>query len=99
MSEPDKSTTAAPLHGVVMRICAWFVSRINGRTIGEVRYLKASPFIVGGLCHFLPPECWTSDEQNALRYCANKERWNGLRWEFVERLELTQKEWREILDT
>lgn len=86
-----------PAKTFVVRLWMWLVSRMNGLAIGEVRYLKASPFIVGDMCHFLPTECWTNDERSALRYCANKQRWNGLRWEFVERLELTQQQWREIL--
>ena len=93
----ENGQAVTPVQPMAMRLLMWCVSRMNGRTIGEVRYLKASPFIVGNMCHFLPRDCWTDDERNALRYCANKERWNGLRWEFVERLELTQKEWREIL--
>lgn len=84
---------------IVMQTWAKIVSRINGRTIGEIRHLKASPFIVGSMCHFLPTECHTSKERNSLRFCTNKMRWNGLRWEFVERLELTQKEWREAVAT
>lgn len=93
----EQTAASRPVEGIVMRLRKWRVSRVNGLSIGDVRYLKASPFIVGQMCHFLPSECWSNEERNALRYCANKQRWNGLRWEFVERLELTQQEWREIL--
>lgn len=67
--------------------------------IGECRYVKASPFIVGNMSHFLPTECWTAKERSALKYCANKQRWDGFNWVFVERVELTQSQWQEILTT
>lgn len=79
------------------RLLAYIISRINGVRIGDCRYTKASPFVVGDLCHFLPTECQTAKERSSLKYCANKEQWDGFLWVFIERVELTRDEWREIL--
>lgn len=82
---------------VITYIFKCLVSKMNGLTIGDIRYVKASPFIVGDIYHFLPVECWTKNDRNSLRYCANKQKWNGFNWVFLERVELTQSEWKEIL--
>ena len=61
---------------VLARLYSWWC----GIRIGAVRYVKASPFIVGDLTHCLPPEMWTPDEQNRLKYCCYKHRWDGFGW-------------------
>ena len=58
------------------RLYSWWC----GMCIGEVRYVKASPFILGNLMHFLPPELWTSAERGSLKYCCYRHRWDGFGW-------------------
>jgi len=84
---------------MLRHLAARFVSWINGRTIGDVRYIKSLPFIIGNLCHFLPPDCWTAEERDSLRYCVIKQRWNGFDWEFVEELKVSRDELKRILET
>ncbi len=88
--------SAARVHDFFMRFLAWAVSRWNGRHIGEIRYIQGTPCVAGNIRHFLPPALWTAEDRNALRYCAYKERWDGFRWVFVERITLTHEEWREF---
>ena len=74
----------------------WLISWINGLKIGEVRYIKASPFIIGNMCHFLPAAMWESEEFAQLKYSVIQQRWDGLDWAFVERLDLTREQLEEI---
>jgi hypothetical protein len=53
---------------------------------GTVRYVKASPHIVGTLKQL-------AHGSYELCYCYNKEVWDGWRWKFVERLEKTREQW------
>jgi len=81
-----------------MNLYARFISWLNNQSVGDIRYRKASPFIVGSLVHFLPTELWTNKEKNLLRYRFHKERWAGTDWEFVETLEHTRAKWKEIYE-
>lgn len=71
------------------RIVSWWFRK----KIGDIKYVKASPFLVGSYIHLLPSSIYRKEERNSLKFCYNKYMWNGIRWIFVERCEKTQEEW------
>lgn len=78
---------------LISAIISWW----HGQRIGDVRYIKSLPYIVGNISHFAPTSCWTDAERSQLRLRAYRETWNGRRWVRESDLELTIAEWRELL--
>lgn len=73
----------------------WFISWLNEHKVGDIQYTKSSPYITANFFAFLPKDCWTDSEKASVRYCCVKRIWSGRRWDYVEHLELTMKEWKE----
>jgi hypothetical protein len=82
------------MRSLIARLYSWW----HGKTVGQVRYIKASPFIIGNMSHFMPSDCWSKDERDQLRYCCHKERWDGLAWRYVVTLEMTREELRAAIE-
>lgn len=60
--------------------------------IGDVRYEKGSPFIIGSLCHLLPNDLWSNQEQEKLKFSFVKYEWTKRGWRHVGDFILTKKE-------
>lgn len=54
-----------------------FYSWLLGKKIGQKKFVKASPFRIGNVRHFLPTEMWTQEDKDALRYCIDIYEWSG----------------------
>ena len=54
----------------------YLYSRLLGRRVGEIRYLKDSPFRVGNYWGFLP----FPDPRQDWKYCVREQVWDGYRW-------------------
>ena len=79
------------------RMLAKLYSWWCGKRIGEVRYVKASPFVVGDIMHCLPRELWTGEEKSRLRYCCYRHKWDGFGWVSDGYFEYNQDEMRQAL--
>lgn len=77
---------------MIGRFFARINSRLQGLKIGEIRYVKGSPFIFGDIFHILPKELWTEEENQSLRYNVIVEEWDGWNWKFVEEKSFTKHE-------
>jgi hypothetical protein len=82
------------VRSLIARLYSWW----HGKTVGQVIYLKASPFIIGNMAHFLPSDCQTKDERDQLRYCCHKHEWDGFGWKYVVTLEMTRDEVRAAIE-
>jgi hypothetical protein len=60
--------------------------------IGKIRYIKDSPFIIGDYIHFLPPQMWTKEEKNKLKFCVIKQVFTCRGWKTVDKLKLSYDE-------
>lgn len=77
------------------RLFSWW----HDKRIGEIRYVKSNPYIIGGLNHFLPTDLWNKEEKSAIRYRVEKQTWDGFGWERGEILVLTHQQLIDILKT
>jgi hypothetical protein len=78
---------------LLAKLCSWW----HGVRIGSLRYVKASPFILGNISHCLPEELWTDTERNSLRYCCYRHRWNGFGWVADGYVEFNRDEMKQAL--
>lgn len=79
-----------------LRAIGWCIERLTRR--GAIRYLTARPFLIGKVRLFLPEECWTREDRNSIRYRLLRQRWTGLRWRFVEVVEVRKEELLELVE-
>lgn len=77
----------------------WYISWLNGNKVGDIQYEKALPYIICGFFGFLPKDLHTDEEKSSVKYRCHKRIWTGRRWDFVETLELTMKEWKKEYET
>lgn len=75
------------------------ISWLHGRRIGETRYVKDLPWLVGNPYHLLPTECWTDSEKEQLKLGVRKQTWDGYQWVSGPREELTIEEFNQRLKT
>ena len=62
---------------------------LTGKLVGQVRYSKSLPFVV--------IDCLTKRGKMDVRYRLTVQRWTGWKWEFVENVEVTRQELRDIV--
>lgn len=56
-------------------------SWLFGLKIGEVRYYRDSPYMIGKPDHFLPVNLWGRKEWESVRFRMIKCTWNGFSWD------------------
>lgn len=72
------------------RLYSWWV----GKRIGQIRWIKASPFKIGTYANFLP---FDVPEDADIVYRIHEEEWTGFGWERIRLLEKTKEGLREYV--
>jgi len=80
-----------------VKLLKWLFSKWHGHQIGEIRYVKSSPFITGPISCLLPMEIWDDREYEKVRYHINKQKWDGFRWVHIAELQKTRDELNDLL--
>jgi hypothetical protein len=80
----DQSELWSRFGGHVRRLYSWLL----GRKIGEARYVKANPYMIGNIEHILPVPLWTDEMKSQLKFRYKKFLWTGFTWNYMGIVEI-----------
>jgi len=61
---------------MIRRLYSWWM----GIKIGQYRYVKGCPFVIGNFNHLAPVGCWREEDKEAMRFNIRKQEWDGFNW-------------------